>query len=566
MRVGPANKKLIQLMAIGTPITSAFLLTGIVTDPVNATKLFILGGLALSAGALLFFKENFESLAKDRALVTISILFLLSLCISLFHASGPFIQSFYGAYGRNTGFLTYFLLLILLVSATGVKDAGSAESLFKGFMATGLLNTLYCAWVLVFGDFIGWNNVYGNILGLFGNSDFISAFLGMFATGIIAILFDSKSSIKLKLLLSAILVLAVFEIYKSKAIQGFLVAAVGVSVISLLWLRSKTRSNLPTIIYGASLLSGAVIAVLGMLQMGPASFIYKRSVSFRGTYWYVAEKLGFQNPLTGAGLDSYGDWYRRLRPAKALVDTPGPTITSNVAHNVVLDLFASGGWPLLISYIALIILALISTVKVLRNSRTFDKNYYALVAIWLGYQAQSLISINQVGLAVWGWILTGLLISYSRFSTTLGDTSQTKNTRQNSRKTNQSQNIFSPGLVMGLGFVLGALISVPPLSADMNWMSAIKSRNVTTVEKALQPTYLNPANSMKYAQAIGVFQESKLDDLAHTYALIAIKFNPNFFDTWRQLYFLPNSTGAEKKLALENMKRLDPLNPDVAKP
>jgi hypothetical protein len=29
------------------------------------------------------------------------------------------------------------------------------------------------------------------------------------------------------------------------------------------------------------------------------------------------------------------------------------------------------------------------------------------------------------------------------------------------------------------------------------------------------------------------------------------------------LYFLPNSTEQEKKTALENLKRLDPRNPDV---
>jgi hypothetical protein len=31
---------------------------------------------------------------------------------------------------------------------------------------------------------------------------------------------------------------------------------------------------------------------------------------------------------------------------------------------------------------------------------------------WTCYQVQSLISINQVGLALWGWILTGALIAY----------------------------------------------------------------------------------------------------------------------------------------------------------
>jgi hypothetical protein len=53
---------------------------------------------------------------------------------------------------------------------------------------------------------------------------------------------------------------------------------------------------------------------------------------------------------------------------------------------------------------------------------------------------------------------------------------------------------------------------------------------------------------------------------AHDIALRAIKFNPDSFDSWKILYLLPNSTQAEKDLALKNMKRLDPHNPDVTAP
>ena len=52
-------------------------------------------------------------------------------------------------------------------------------------------------------------------------------------------------------------------------------------------------------------------------------------------------------------------------------------------------------------------------------------------------------------------------------------------------------------------------------------------------------------------------------DQAHDIALKGTEFNPDYFDAWKILYFLSNSTAEEKALALKNMKRLDPRNPDV---
>jgi hypothetical protein len=54
-----------------------------------------------------------------------------------------------------------------------------------------------------------------------------------------------------------------------------------------------------------------------------------------------------------------------------------------------------------------------------------------------------------------------------------------------------------------------------------------------------------------------------LPDLAYKYAKEAVAFSPDYFDAWRVLYSLSKATDADKELALSNMKRLDPRNPDV---
>jgi hypothetical protein len=134
--------------------------------------------------------------------------------------------------------------------------------------------------------------------------------------------------------------------------------------------------------------------------------------------------------------------------------------------------------------------------------------------------------------------------------------------RKGTRKSANS-GVISPQLVAGIGVVVGLLVAVPPLSADMKWRSALDSKDANKVMAALEPGYLSPSDSSRFAQAVQLFASSNLMDQARDIALKGVEFNPDYFDAWKILYFLPNSTDAEKALALENMKRLDPRNPDV---
>ena len=85
------------------------------------------------------------------------------------------------------------------------------------------------------------------------------------------------------------------------------------------------------------------------------------------------------------------------------------------------------------------------------------------------------------------------------------------------------------------------------------------------IRDSLTPSYLAPRDSQRLAQAVLLFENSKLYDQAYKYAKEGVAFNPNYFDAWRVLYSISKSTQDEKALALKNMKRLDPHNPDVLK-
>jgi hypothetical protein len=159
-------------------------------------------------------------------------------------------------------------------------------------------------------------------------------------------------------------------------------------------------------------------------------------------------------------------------------------------------------------------------------------------------------------------MLSGSIIAYE---VTTRPTTETGLNSTSPRKSKQqiSGQIISPQLVGGIGLVAGLLLAVPPLSADMKWRSALQAQNLAQVEAALKPSYLAPASSSRLANAVQLFEQSNLPDIAYKYAKQGIEYNPDYFDAWKVLYYISKSNAADKELALKNMKRLDPKNNNV---
>jgi len=562
-----AERTIARILGIGTAFVAIIVVTGTVTDPVNVTKLFALGGVAVGAFAVVLRFGVKELWSSSKALVVLVGLFLLASVNAIINSSGPLTQNIYGAYGRNTAFLTYLLLVFVILSAVVLRTAKSFTTLIYGLFVAGVVNVIYCGWVIIFGDFVPWNNPYGNILGTFGNPNFIGAFLGLFAASLVAYSFKSGLHIAIRILSVIIFGVSVIEIIDSSAIQGRVVVAAGLAIVGFYLVRSKFNKAVFQVGYVVVISIGGVFALLGALQIGPLTkYIYKTSVSLRGEYWQAGWNMGAEHPLTGVGFDTYGDWYRRARDTQALI-LPGPETVTNAAHNVPFDVFAFGGWPLFISYLGILALSVIAIIKVTLRTRAYDPIFVTITTAWVCYQLQSIISINQIGLAIWGWLFGGALIAYEIATRPAKDSDEsTSSTAPKGRrvvKKKQSETIFSSTLIAGIGAVIGLLLASPPYSADAKWRSATTSQDAGLVEEALIPGYLNPENSYKYANATQIFEGSKLYDLAYKYAKIGVEFNPDSFDAWRVLYSVSKSTPEDKTLALENMKRLDPNNPNV---
>ncbi len=549
---------------LGSAFITIFVLWGSVTDPVNVTKLLALGGVAGAAAAIVF-SFGVSNLWKfHKVALVLIVIFMLTVINSVVQSSAPMNQLIYGAYGRNTGLVTYLLLTLLFLAAASLSNKNNFTKISYGLMAAGLINAVYSLWVTLFGDFIGWTNPYGNILGTFGNPNFVGAFLGIFATVLFAYLIKPDLGVPLRIGAGITLLITFFEIRESSAIQGVVVGAGGIALVGFYFLRSKFKSALVPALYSVAVAGVGVVAVLGALQKGPlTSLIYKNSVSLRGEYWQAAWNMSNNFPFSGVGMDTYGDFYRRLRDDQALVN-PGPNTISNAAHNVVLDQLAFGGWPMFIAYFAILIVVAISIVKVTIRSREYNFAFIGLATAWICYQVQSIISINQIGLAIWGWLLGGALIAYERATRVQAERAAQESTGKSGVKKKSAQSSFvSAQMVAGIGAVVGLLIAVPPFSSDTKWKAALSSGSVEQIEEALTPRYLNPQGSFRYASATQLFESNKLYDLAYKYAKIGVEFNPDFFDAWKMLYYIQKSSPEERELAKQNLLRIDPMNKSI---
>ena len=531
-------------------------------DPINLPKLVViaLGGIITLAAILANRKKLFTS--GHKTVQILCGLFVLDLLVVFLIAGTNPLQEFFGTYGRATGFVAYVSLAALLLGAAVVASTKFVNSFALSLLIAGALSIAYGMIQVVDIDPIEWVNQYSPVIGFLGNPNFESSFVGF--SGVLAFGFIIAQGLnRAKRLASvAYLMLAVFVIIKTDSQQGLLVLAGGIAIVTMIWI---SRSKFKFVTKPALILSGigAVFVALGSLNSGPlASLLYKASVTYRGDYWRAGWKMTVENPIFGVGLDSYGDWYRRTRTLEATVRR-GPEITANAAHNVLLDFSSNGGFPLVIIYLALMVLVVISALRLLKRSNGFDPAVAGLIAVWIAYQAQSIISLNQLGLAVWGWIISGLIIGYEVNTRTPEQTQEVKAPVGKGRSAAKtvSEKVSAKTLVaMVAGGAVGLLVGLPPFLASTQYKSALESSDAAVIENA---AYLWPDEAIRYGQVALVLQANKLDVQAQSVIDKALLKFPNEFGLWSLAAKLSTATPEQIAEAKAQMKRLDPFNPNV---
>jgi hypothetical protein len=406
-------------------------------------------------------------------------------------------------------------------------------------------------------DFYEFDNSYGsNVFGSFGNPNFQSAFMGITAATSLTLAIFGSFKIVTKVTFGLISVLAIYVVSISSQ-QGFLSFSAGFAAGFIIFLFKKNHLVLGWTFIGI-FISSVVTILLGILNQGPlAEVIYKSSLQARGFYWRGAINMILNHPFFGVGMDGFGDWYRRSR-TEEIASVNGSTIVADTAHSIPLDIGASGGLPLLLLYLAFVGLALSSILRVIKRKSEFDVLFAALVSAWVAYQAQSLISINQLGIGVWGWTLTGFLIGYEiNFRESLQFQIQ-----KNSRKGHPAvQKISALAVVLTFVFTgAGIAIALPPYIAANKFYKALQSGDADVIQPS---AYLQPLDRSRFLYVASILSQNKLDERSIIVLRDASRIYPDTFEIWQRWSINPAAAPADIGHAEAELKRLDPYNPDL---
>jgi len=388
-------------------------------DPINTPKQIILYlGAAWLCGFFILKNQRKLRVQLFKINFRLEIVLLIFLLFQLVSAlvSEDKLTGIFGENQRKNGFLTYLALSIVFIYTARFFTQLIYDKFVLFIILLSFLLASYGILQFTGNDFQDWSNLYNPVILTVGNPNFASALLAIFGVLLFSFLFIKQYKLVTKLLSGTVLTMVGIVIYKSDSIQGLVVLVLGSSLVAGCVLLISPSTKRFSFVFFSALTGFSILAVMGMLQMGPLqTILYKGSVSVRGYYWRAAWKMFTENPILGIGTDQYGSYFRVYRdPGYAL--NYGFEITSSNAHNVYLQFLSTGGIVVGMSYLLFILLIFKSSLAYLLNSTIGNDEKLKFVGLffaWVSYLIQGVVSIDNISLAIWGWFLGGVVYAWS---------------------------------------------------------------------------------------------------------------------------------------------------------
>lgn len=395
-----------------TPLVLSLAFYTTLLDPFNSPKLWILVLVSVWILGQVIVQFRLLITPVTTKLLVLIFFFLLSLTVAGFF-SDNLQKAVIGETQRRTGILFYSAMCIFLFASAIFISRNSTKRIY-------LSSTILSIFLICYGfvqhsgnDPVSWDNPYNSIILSLGNPNYASALMAILAVLIFA--FSMHLAGLKRITLAALGMFLLLLIIFSNSRQGLVAFGFGISIVLGSYI-FKQNLKLGYIFLQISALVGLMV-ILGMLQIGPLEkYVYKTSVSIRGFYWRTGIDMFLSRPLTGVGLDSYGDYFREFRNVQYPLRF-GFQITSDNAHNVPIQLLSTGGIFVGLSYIFLLLFIFWNGVILLKKSQRNEIFLNSgIFGAWISYTAQSIISIDNVGLTIWGWLLGGTVIGLANLT------------------------------------------------------------------------------------------------------------------------------------------------------
>ena len=543
-------------------------------DPINLPKFAVLvSGASVLLIPVFYRRYSISHTLPVMAKVSLA-LFLIGSLVPLFLADQNVFAQLFGTWGRNTGFLTYISLMITLLASFLVGLGASLHRFLKAFTLTSYVISGY-TW-LQYGDLdpISWSQKAP--VATLGNINFMSSFVGLANILFFSRVIHDKLNWSSRTFFLSLILTNTLLIENSGSIQGIAIMAVGFT-LSLSVLIFKRFGSIRSFFYLLSSSALGVLVFFGSAGIGPLARFRQETVLYRLDYWKAGMNMFISNPISGVGWDSYGDFYRLYRDSEALART-GPQRVTNTAHNVFIDLFASSGVLVGVSFIVLVTFTLTLSLYYVTKIEVKgdDKHLPFLLSGWLVFL---LISINQIGVTIWGFIFLGSALSFVVKSQSQSDkqrdvqkesdlrshvTPKARAIRREAQKSTidsrESDQFNAPTIVIGSAILMGLLLSLPSNVADSMFLREIKMGNLETARLI----WKYPGATVQHGELlIQRFNEANRTTDSLTLARDIVSVNSRNWQAWVEIALNPNASLDERRQAARTLTVLDPLNEAV---
>jgi O-antigen ligase len=486
IKTANSNNKIVALI-LNFAILITIVFHSRIQDPFNSPKFWL---LLLSAswlsGVLIKGKINLRADDKKvyKKICIVIVLYLSFLIVSSFFSYNKN-TSFFGESFRRNGTLTYVGFAIFFLSAAKFVRFENLKLYLNRILLVGAITSIYAFIQLLGLDFVNWSS-QNLIITTLGNTNFAGASMAIFFILSFGQIFISSSSTFKRILAFGVSCILFLAILPTNARQALMILFFGIFLI--LVFKSYEFNKKISYVFGISGFTASIIAVLGTLQIGPLSdLLYKQSISIRGFYWRAGIEIFKDHPLFGVGVDNYGAFFKQYREAQYPLNY-GFSITSSAAHNVFIQNFATGGVFVGALYLLLQVLVLYKGLMLIKNFKDEKRFISAIILVgWLSFQAQSLVSIDNIGISIWGWILGGTIVGLSF--------SESEQHEINAKSNKSIEVNWQKVSISTVATILTLSLVVPLYSGEKNTWLARGYFNPSSSDPKLQELFIKYSNN-----------------------------------------------------------------------
>jgi O-antigen ligase len=350
---------------------------------------------------LLFSKHSFQ----------LSFFLAAIMIVLLANISNP-AERIFGVYGRNNGAITFVMLGIIayLYLQIGMQFTGR---FLNYLLLINLLSLFYGVMQFNGFDIYDWQlkTRENSVFAFFGNPNFFSGFLAYSGLSILQLItYENIVRFKRVAICCLVLILNISTLIITGSALGLFGFVIGLMffVTTFTWKSANLRNqNSKSFNYVFSITFLVIITLLVYFSLTLNLIDLQGSVYRRVDFWQTALRIFESSSIVGRGFDSYSGLFLQYSSNNPSLQN----IHSSSAHSFFFDILASGGFILSLAYMTILVSVFKRIFISLKNLRELNPQYLLIMGMWISYLVQSSISVPTISVDLWGWAMTGMLLS-----------------------------------------------------------------------------------------------------------------------------------------------------------